>query len=124
MTGGLRVSGGSIGAGLRLWDGSGVGLYLLVYSRMVKAVVMDGRQQLPTFQVFDRRMKFDAAASGFPTDSTDDIRGRHWPLLGKNVLRKPLRLNASKGSTLFPESPGLIGLRPVSRWFDWAHPDL
>src|ERR1700722_9789030 len=60
-------------------------------------------------------MKFDAAACGFPTDPTDDIRGRHWPLLGKNVLRKPLRLNASKESTLTPKSPFLIGPRPRSR---------
>lgn len=69
-------------------------------------------------------MEFDAAAFAFPTDSTEDIHGRHWPLLGKYVPRKPLRLNASKGSTLTPVSPSLIGFRPLSLLFYWAHADL
>jgi hypothetical protein len=63
-------------------------------------------------------MKSDAAAFGFPTDSTEDIRGRHWPLLGKNATQTVI-LNASKGSTLTPVSPRVIGSRPVSRWFNW-----
>jgi hypothetical protein len=63
-----------------------------VVACMVELVKLPGerRQQLPAFEVFDAGVKFDfdAAARGFPTDSTKDIRARHGPLLGKKSVRR------------------------------------
>ena len=41
MTAGLRVPSRSMTGGLRLWNGSGLDLCLVVRSHMVKAMVMD-----------------------------------------------------------------------------------
>jgi hypothetical protein len=61
---------------------------VLLNDLMVESVVVSPREQLPAFQVFDPSLKLDAAACVFPTDSTDDICGRHWPLLGEKLRRE------------------------------------
>jgi hypothetical protein len=55
---------------------------------MMGSLVMGGREQQPAFKILEARVKLDASAFGFPNDSIEDSRARHWPLLGKSVRRK------------------------------------
>ncbi len=76
------MSGPAVPGGLRMLNRCRAHLSGLMSNRMMSHVMMTGGEQPAPFEVFEPRLKFDAAKVVFTTDSTDQIRGQHWPLLG------------------------------------------
>jgi hypothetical protein len=100
-------------AGLRLNRRRCLRLRLVVGDRMVRHVMMTGGKKPPPFEVFNSELKYDATPGAITTDSIDDILDRHWPLLGKSVLRKPWLRNFLRASCHKHTASG--GRRPPSR---------